>query len=100
MKQLLLLTTIALLSGCAMNRAASDRMLDQRADYEDRQAPGIEVRGLKAGAYDPKRSPTVVTDIWIYPHEMPSRDYFLGGWIRTIVNEPQWTMDKKQGDAR
>ena len=93
------LISILLISGCAINRAESLRMLDTRADYDDpktiqdlkmREA-GIE--GLRDSPI-PVRSRPKVAAIWIHPHEMASHDYFWGGWMSVVVESDQWVLTK------
>ena len=44
----------------------------------------------------PQRTNPTVTDIWIHPHEMPTGDYFRGGWIRTVISNARWEVEKKK----
>jgi hypothetical protein len=64
-------------------------MLDERAEYEK-----VNDIRLKSPEDDLKRSNAQVTDVFIHPHEMASGDYFLGGWIRTVLTEPRWNKAK------
>lgn len=94
---------LVLLAGCSMNRADSLRMLDRRADYDaaidggDRTAiPDLKEGGLDGfrNAPVPVRTRAQVAPIWIFPHETASRDYFWGGWISVVTEEPQWVLTK------
>ncbi len=81
----------------SMNRADSQRMLDARASYggavekEDISFQEGGVEGFR-NAPAPTRSRAKVSAIYAHPHEMPSRDYFWGGWISVVVEQDQWVM--------
>ena len=64
-------------------------MLGERAEYER-----VNDLRLSSSQENLKRSKATVTDVLIHPHEMPSGDYFLGGWIRTVLKEPRWNKTK------
>ena len=89
----LFLFSTLFLAACATNRAESLRMLDERAGYEGEK--GDKPLDVTFAPSDdkvvPKRSAPVIADIWVHPNEMATGDYFLGGWIRSIVKEPHWT---------
>lgn len=93
MKRLnLFLSALCLLSACATTRAPSERMLDARAGYDTHGDQPLDVTFVPSDdKVVPKRSAPVIADIWIHPNEMATGDYFLGGWIRSIVKEPHWT---------
>jgi len=61
-------------------------MLDQSANYH--QMPGEDF--FISSEKSPHFSQSLTTDILIYPHETSTKDYFLGGWIRTVVNPSSW----------
>ena len=90
MKRPLIFTCLFLtLTGCATNRAPGLNMLDIRADYSGKEYINSELSG-----HDPVRTVPKVEDIYIYPHEMPTGDYFRGGWIRTLVSKGQWKLEE------
>lgn len=90
------------LSGCAINRADSLRMLDKRAEYDAPQNTlPLPAAGLKEGGIQgfnsspiPVRTRPKVASIWIHPHEMASHDYFWGGWMSVVVEPDQWVLSK------
>lgn len=90
-----------LISGCAINRADSMRMLDKRAEYDTPQTVPMPAAGLKEGGIQgfssapiPVRTRPKVASIWIHPHEMASHDYFWGGWMSVVVESDQWVLSK------
>jgi hypothetical protein len=82
-----------------MNRAASLRMLDERAGYAigdlpvDASLKGEGVDGFR-NAPVPVRSRPRVAAIWIHPHETASHDYFWGGWMSVVVEKDQWILNR------
>ncbi|MGK5083106.1 TraV family lipoprotein [Bdellovibrionota bacterium FG-1] len=81
-----------------MNRADSLRMLDRRSEYEapgrGDTSPHLKEAGL-AGFHNapiPVRTRAQVAPVWIFPHETASRDYFWGGWISIVTEQPQWVL--------
>lgn len=89
----LALWTSLLVSGCAINRAPSLNMLEQTADYDASKQTSESLGELKGPLLTPYRTEPQMTDILIHPHEMPTGDYFLGGWIRVVVAHPKWELD-------
>lgn len=90
------------LASCgSLNRAESSRMLESRAGYGDGGASS-DLSFKEAGVEGfrnhpvPTRSRAKVAAIYAYPHEMPNRDYFWGGWISAVVENDQWVMTKPQ----
>lgn len=92
-------------TGCGINRAASLKMLEQRADYDsaenwspERAQPSLD---LKEGGVEgfrqapvPVRTRPKVAAIWIHPHETPSHDYFWGGWISIVTETDGWILSQ------
>jgi hypothetical protein len=67
-------------------------MLDARSGYEDGGDKPLDVTFVNSDEkVVPNRSAPVIADIWVHPNELATGDYFLGGWIRSIVKEPHWT---------
>jgi hypothetical protein len=103
-RTLAVLVSSLLLQACgSMNRASSDRMLDQRAGYGGGPENHLETIALQEGGVDgfrnspvPVRTRPRVAPIWIHPHETATRDYFWGGWISVVVEQDQWVMSKPQ----
>ena len=88
------LLMLCLLPACAVTRAPSLNMLEVRADYDDKAQLDDALDTADALPLEPKRSEARVADIWIHPHELPTGDYFRGGWIRTLVEAPRWEINK------
>jgi hypothetical protein len=65
-------------------------MLDARSEYESDKPLDVSFTPSEEKTI-PKRSAAVVADIWIHPNEMATGDYFLGGWIRSVIKQPHWT---------
>ena len=88
----LFLFSTLFLGDCATNRAPSERMLDARAGYDDGGDKPLDVTFTPSDdKVVPKRSEPVIADVWVHPNELATGDYFLGGWIRSVVKEPHWT---------
>lgn len=85
---------VLFLSACSTTRAPSLNMLEKRADYEGSNYMGEVVSEFEPSVLVPNRTSPRVADIWIHPHEMPTGDYFRGGWIRTLVSKSQWQMER------
>lgn len=81
-------------SACGTMRAPSLNMLDRRSDYTGENRASETLDDLDRPLLVPDRTKPQITDIWIHPHEMPTGDYFRGGWIRTIVTDSQWEMER------
>jgi hypothetical protein len=88
-----------LFSACAMMRAPSLNMLNQESDYDGHGRLKQTVSSLDRPLLVPSRTNPKVTDIWIHPHEMPTGDYFRGGWIRTIVTDSRWEIEAPKQSA-
>lgn len=96
----LVLLSSAVVVGCgSLNRAESSRMLDARAGYgEVTNSLSFKEGGVEGfrNHPTPTRSRAKVAAIYAHPHEMPSRDYFWGGWISVVVEQDQWVMSKPE----
>ena len=68
-------------------------MLEQRADYNGQLEAKTFFEG-QAPLLVPHWTKAKVTDIWVHPHEMPTGDYFRGGWIRTLIGKSQWEIER------
>ena len=98
---LIIFALVVLANGCT-NRAPSLRMLDSRAAYGD--APDDEEvalyqRGKHSQDSILRRSAPRVAKVYVFPHELPSRDYFWGGYISLLVSQDQWVMEENDEDA-
>ena len=83
------------LSACATNRATSLNMLEKTADYDGKHYTEGELRSMKGTLMSPSRSKPKVTDVYIHGHEMPTNDYFIGGWIKVVVGHAQWEIEEE-----
>jgi hypothetical protein len=81
-----------LLTGC-VTRAPTLNMLEQTADYDGSKRVSESLGELKGPLIQPYRTEAKTTDILIHRHEMPTGDYFLGGWIRAVIAGPRWEVD-------
>ena len=78
-----------LLSSCA-SRAPSLRMLHKRSNYETDSKEFVYVDD------ELSRDKAREVKIYIYPNEMPSGDYFQGGYLRAVVEKGKWTYKRKK----
>ncbi|MGK5086525.1 hypothetical protein WDW86_03110 [Bdellovibrionota bacterium FG-2] len=104
-------STIALICGACLllaagngcvNRAPSIRMLDSRAGYGD--APdddevALYQRGKRAQDSVLKRASPRVAKVYVFPHELPTRDYFWGGYVSLLIAQDQWVFEASDEDA-
>lgn len=102
--------SLLFLSAC-QNRAPSLRMLDSRSGYgsgPDDEEVGLYQRGRQshenqsshevAGSNRSleamvRKSAPRVARVYIYPHELPSKDYFWGGYVSVVVTPDEWILD-------
>lgn len=99
------IATIGLLlvagSGC-MSRAPSIRMLDTRAGYgeapEDEEV-ALYQRGRHSQETVLKRSAPRVAKVYIFPHELPTRDYFWGGYVTLLITQDRWVFETPEEEA-
>lgn len=96
------LASSVLFSGCAMNRAASLRMLSDRADYEAGEISfdsNLEERGVDGfrNSPVPTRTRPKVAAVWIYPADTAGGDYFWGGWLSVLLERDEWVPKKRNG---
>lgn len=89
MKKLTTIFYLALLSStlisCA-SKSKNQRLLNERAEYK-KEVAGID---LNLGV---KRTAARVTRAWVFPHELPTGDYFLGGWIMLKYGTEAWSIE-------
>jgi len=78
-----------LLSSCA-SRAPSLRMLDKRSNYEMDSKEFVYVYDQLA------REKAREVKIYIYPNEMPSGDYFQGGYLRALIERGRWSYKRNK----
>ena len=87
--QLFLISITLFLTSCASS-VPSINLLDTLGDYDRKHETNTALKDLSAPKFGPKRTKTKIAEILVHPHEMPTGDYFLGGWIKVIVQEPIW----------
>ena len=90
-----LLAAFFTFTSCSINRAPSLNLLEKRSDYQGSEAAKDSAASLRGSLYEPRRTETKTTDVYVHPHELPGGDYFMGGYIRAIVVQPRWDMDAK-----
>lgn len=79
-----------LITSCASNSINGINLLEMLGDYDKKDEASSTAKSLKKVSFQPKRTTPLVKDIYVHPHELPSGDYFNGGWIRVIVQESIW----------
>lgn len=92
-----ILTSLACLSSLLVGCASANKELEleKRAGYEMPPLPPMALgNGKGAIRYVPTRVPERVTVPWLFPHELPSKDYFWGAWLSVIVAPESWEMTK------
>ena len=86
-----ILSVFSLLTlSCTINRAQSENMLNTRSDYLSDKPLDVDFIPTEQKTL-PTRAAAVTADIWVHPNEMGPHDYFLGGWIRSVIKEPHWS---------
>jgi len=78
-----------MLSSCA-SRAPSLRMLDKRSNYEMDSKEFVYIDD------ELSRDKAREVKIYIYPNEMPSGDYFQGGYLRAVIEKGKWSYKRKK----
>lgn len=78
--------------GC-QNRAPSLRMLDARSGYnsslEDEEV-ALYQKGRESTDTLVRKSAPRIARVYIYPHELPTKDYFWGGYVSVVVSADEW----------
>lgn len=82
---------LAVVSGCA-SRAPSLRLLDTRAaynsPYDDEEVAIYQRARLQGNSIGRAAGPRIVK-VYVYAHELPSQDYFWGGYISLVVRRDE-----------
>lgn len=83
--------SISVLGGCA---SSDKNLMEERAGYDIRTPPMLlpNEKNGKPVAYMPVRVPKRVALAWLHGHELPSKDYFQGGWLSVLVSQETWEM--------
>lgn len=88
-----ILISLAFLSnvllGCASSQTKS--LLEERAGYGV-TPPAVNLSGSGGVKYVPTRVPETVIVPWLHAKELPSKDYFWGGWLSVVVAPETWEM--------
>src|SRR5262249_34003587 len=99
--RILVVSLISLfVGGCgSLNRADSQRMLDLRAGYDAEGnpiEPPLQEEGLEGFRNHPvpTRTREKVSPVWIHRQETAGRDYFWGGWMSVVTEDPQWVLTR------
>jgi hypothetical protein len=77
-------------------------MLDSRAAYgeaPDDEEVALYQRGRHAQDTVLRRASQRVARVYVFPHELPTRDYFWGGYISLLVAQDQWVIDPADEEA-
>lgn len=97
----LLISSLAIgLIGC-QNRAPSLRLLDKRAEYDvdmDDEEVALYQRSRHHPESATKSGLQRIAKVYLYPHELPSRDYFWGGYVSLIVAKEEVTFDDPESE--
>jgi hypothetical protein len=99
----LVFIALALSAGGCQNRAPSLRMLDTRAAY-NADAEDEEVALYQRARHHQeslaRRGGPRIAKVYLYPHELPSRDYFWGGYVSLVVASDEVTFENPEGDEQ
>ncbi len=89
MQKYFLILAVLLIStnftGCA-HTSPGMKILEERANYQEMK--NVQISDKKYSA----RSGSQVKMAWLYPHEMPTGDYFGGAWLHLVVKEDRWNV--------
>jgi hypothetical protein len=90
-----LISTVALFSGCT-NRAPSLRMLDTRAGYDspyDDEEVALYQKHRHHGDSIGRPMGPRIARVYVFPHELPSQDYFWGGFVSLVIHRDEVVFD-------
>ena len=95
----LALASSVLLGGCAMNRADSLRMLNERAEYDVGPGPDLALKEAGLDGFrdspTPVRSRARVASAFLHPQPTLNPDfYFYGGWVSIVVERDDWVLKR------
>lgn len=100
LKKTMIVILPMIFNACASFRAPSLNMLEKRADLSGTRDVEEALKSVDNPFLVPNRTKPIITDIWIHPYEMPTGDYFRGGWIRTIVSGSKWEVGENDGPIK
>ena len=87
---------VLLISGLTACQSMSHQnMLNFTADYNGDHHAERTIGQLSGNILGPKRVEAKITNIFVYPHEMDNGDYFMGGWVKTVISKPYWDNTRK-----
>jgi len=90
--RILLISFISVaMSSCALNRAKSENMLEKRAGYKSKKVV-IESKG----GFTAIQKPAKRVKVYVYPHQLPNGDYFMGGYIFAEVEKEKVIINGRQ----
>lgn len=93
---------ISILVGCMST--SHQNLLDETADYDGAIHAQQSLDAVNGAVFAPKRVEAKLTSAYIHPHEMSNGDFFLGGWVKTVVSHPYWDQSQptflKQGKPK
>ena len=107
MRQSILILHVLLISLCFLtltgcqNRAPSLRMLDKRAGYgagPDDEEIGLYQRGRQNPQSLVRKSAPRIARVYIYPHELPTKDFFWGGYVSLVTSPDEWVVESTSSD--
>ena len=80
-------------AGCT-HSGPTIKMLEERAEY-DAFSPESAVLAPAAaigvnGEASLAKAERQIADIWIYPHQAGTREYFGGGWVSILLEGDRW----------
>lgn len=97
----LLISALTVMSACT-NRAPSLRMLDTRAGYDsgmdDAEVAIYQRNRAKQNSAFRTLGPRIAK-VYVFPHELPSEDYFWGGYISLIIHRDEVIYDNPESQA-
>ncbi len=73
--------------GCA-STSPGMKILEERANYSEVK----KTEEVKRKSFS--RSGSLVKKAWLFPHEMPTGDYFGGAWLHLVVTEERWNINE------
>lgn len=81
---------------CSCASTPQLKLLEERAEYDTDLPTQVGPEGFltEKGKKVPVRVKSSVVVGWLHPHEMPSGDYFLGGWVSLVIDKARWDLKR------
>lgn len=80
-------------AGCT-HSGPTIKMLEERAEYDAFSPESALLAPAAAIGVNGEPSQTKadrkIADIWIYPHQAGTREYFGGGWVSILLEGDRW----------